>query len=100
MDLYLAIVRAIPILAGIMWIGILYYFNFVQVWSFANMEAPARANAQKILLPRALLFFRWAALVTWIVGIQLIFSWGGRLGAGYWSSGRFYAILIGGLLGT
>jgi len=83
-----------------MWIVILYYFNFVQVWSFANMEAPARANAQKVLLPRALLFFRWAALATWLVGIILMFSYSGSIGPAYWSSPRFYSIAIGALLGT
>jgi len=99
MELYLATVRWIHILCGIMWIGILYYFNFVQVWSFANMEAPARANAQKVLLPRAFLFFRWAALATWVVGVLLIFSYSGSI-PGYYSSPRFYAILIGAALGT
>jgi uncharacterized membrane protein len=60
------------IVAGITWIGLLYYFNFVQVPSFAQMEAPARNNAIDKLASRALWWFRWAALATFLFGLLLL----------------------------
>lgn len=99
MELYLALLRYIHIGAGIVWIGILYYFNFVQVPSFAQMEAPARSNAVMVLVPRALLWFRWAALVTFLAGLVMILSYGGYI-PGYYASNQFYSILVGGILGT
>jgi uncharacterized membrane protein len=60
------------IVAGITWIGLLYYFNFVQVPSFAQMEAAARNNAIDKLASRALWWFRWAALATFLFGLLLL----------------------------
>jgi len=58
--------------AGVTWIGLLYYFNFVQVQSLAEAAAdqggPGGAGITKYVAPRALLWFRWAALVTWLSG--------------------------------
>ena len=59
------------VLAGITWIGLLYYFNFVQVPSFAQMDAAARTNAIDKLASRALWWFRWAAAATFGFGILL-----------------------------
>jgi len=60
------------VLAGITWIGLLYYFNFVQVPAMAAAAAdkggPGAAGISKYVAPRALLWFRWAALVTWLSG--------------------------------
>ena len=58
---------------GIMWIGLLYYFNFVQVAALkeANADGTA-AGITKHVLPRALWYFRWAALLTWIFGAILL----------------------------
>jgi len=59
------------VLAGITWIGLLYYFNFVQVPAVANALAdkePGPAAINKYVAPRALLWFRWAAVVTWLTG--------------------------------
>jgi uncharacterized membrane protein len=68
-----AILRWLHVLAGIMWIGLLYFFNFV------NAEATKQANAagegapiSKYIMPRALLFFRWGAVATWVVGALLL----------------------------
>ena len=58
MLLYLASVRWLHIGAGITWIGLLYYFNFVQAWAFPKMEAAARTNAMLTIHVRALLWFR------------------------------------------
>src|SRR5438270_9030926 len=98
MLLYLASVRWLHILAGITWIGLLYYFNFVQAWAFPKMDAGARGNATTTLLPRALLFFRWAAALTFLMGIILIGLYSAIL-PGYSGSGRFFLILVGGLMG-
>jgi uncharacterized membrane protein len=57
---------------GITWIGLLYYFNFVQVPAFAEMEAAARNNAVDKLASRALWWFRWAAVATVLTGIMLL----------------------------
>jgi uncharacterized membrane protein len=60
------------VISGITWIGLLYYFNFVQVPAFAQMEAPARNNAIDKLASRALWWFRWAAMATLGFGILLL----------------------------
>ena len=59
-------------LAGITWIGILYYFNFVQVPSFAAFDAGARTEATAKLVPRALWWFRWGAMLTLLSGISIL----------------------------
>jgi uncharacterized membrane protein len=58
-------------LAGITWIGLLYYFNFVQVPAFAEFSAGARNEAIAKLASRALWWFRWAALGTAIFGLLI-----------------------------
>jgi uncharacterized membrane protein len=57
---------------GITWIGLLYYFNFVQVPAFAEMEAAARNNAIDKLASRALWWFRWAAVATVLSGLLIL----------------------------
>jgi uncharacterized membrane protein len=60
---------------GVMWIGLLYYFNFVQgqAVAAANADAPgSAAPIVKYVLPRALFYFRWAAVITWIMGAILL----------------------------
>jgi len=66
-----ALVRYGHIIAGITWIGLLYYFNFAQTPAFAGFEAPARNEAFAKLVPRALWWFRWAAAATFGFGILL-----------------------------
>lgn len=60
------------VLAGITWIGLLYYFNFVQVPALAaaakDQGGPGGAGISKYVAPRALLWFRWAAVATWVTG--------------------------------
>ena len=70
-----AILRWLHVLAGIMWIGLLYFFNFVN--AAAVREATAAGEAapiSKYIMPRALLFFRWGAVVTWVFGAALLGS--------------------------
>ena len=64
--------RWLHVVVGITWIGLLYYFNFVQVPAFAEMEAAARNNAIDKLASRALWWFRWAAVATLLTGILLL----------------------------
>ena len=59
------------ILFGITWIGLLYFFNFVQVPSFAEMEAQARSEALRKITFRALWWFRWAAALTFLSGLLM-----------------------------
>jgi uncharacterized membrane protein len=65
------------VVVGIVWIGLLYYFNFVQVPAFAEMEAAARNNAIDKLASRALWWFRWAAVATVATGILILLFQGG-----------------------
>lgn len=61
--------RWLHVLAGITWIGLLYYFNFVQVPALGKAKADGTAaGITKHIAPLALLWFRWAALVTWLSG--------------------------------
>jgi uncharacterized membrane protein len=60
------------VLFGIVWIGMLYYFNFVQTEYFKEAEAGAKADALKKLAPRALWWFRWGAMFTFLTGLILL----------------------------
>ena len=61
------------VLAGVVWIGLLYYFNFVQVpgvgAALADSDGPGPAAINKYVAPKALLWFRWGAVVTWVTGV-------------------------------
>ncbi len=61
-------------LAGITWIGLLYYFNFVQGAYLKAVTPEAKAEAFKHLVPRALLWFRFSALATWLFGFLILAS--------------------------
>ena len=66
------IVRWAHFLAGITWIGLLYYFNFVQTEYFKEAEDAHRAGAIRTLVPRALWWFRWGAMFTFLTGVLLL----------------------------
>tara|TARA_R110001599_G_scaffold145321_1_gene327599 strand:- start:51538 stop:52164 length:627 start_codon:yes stop_codon:yes gene_type:complete len=70
------IFRWAHVLFGITWIGLLYYFNFVQGEYFKEAEASAKADAMKKLAPRALWWFRWGAMFTFLSGLYLLHSIG------------------------
>jgi len=77
----LLIDRWLHIMAGITWIGLLYYFNFIQVPSMAKIKEDGSATAiTKFIAPKALLWFRWAALVTWLTGAYYLERSGVGLG--------------------
>jgi len=71
-DLLNMILRWWHILFGITWIGLLYYFNFVQTEYFKEAEETARKDAVAKLAPRALWWFRWAAFFTFLTGLALL----------------------------
>ena len=98
-EIYFDLVRLAHIFSGITWIGILYYFNFVQVPAFAAMEPSARSNAVQFLVPKALLWFRWAALGTVVFGLAYVIGMWINIGDDYFSLYRFRAIAFGGPLG-
>jgi uncharacterized membrane protein len=64
--------RALHILSGITWIGLLYFFNFVQTPAYAELSDGARSEALRKLTFRALWWFRYAALATFLFGIALL----------------------------
>ena len=94
------------VLVGILWIGLLYYFNFVQVPAFAEMDAGARNNAIDKLASRALWWFRWAAAATFGFGVVLLLVIPGSNGNSelfsslYWKSPQGLSIATGILLGV
>ena len=65
------IFRYIHVLAGIMWIGLRYYFNFVQIPNMPKIPDEQKPAIGKVIAPAALWYFRWAAMVTLISGIIL-----------------------------
>jgi len=73
--------RWLHIVSGVMWIGLLYYFNVVQTPGLAAAAAdkggPGGAGISKYIAPRALLWFRWAAVATWVTGaVYLMVGYG------------------------
>ena len=100
-DYYLIVLRWTHFVAGITWIGLLYYFNFVQVPSFKELDASVRNQLVPKLVKRALLWFRGSATLTVLVGLLYFFS--------FWAINSFrsltdwswgLSILAGGTLGT
>jgi uncharacterized membrane protein len=102
MDAWLFLLRWFHFLAGITWIGMLYYFNFVQVPFFAGAEAPVRTGMiTGGLVSRALWWFRWGAMLTFITGwLYLLHKWFQFGFLGFFSQPYGWAILIGGILGS
>lgn len=94
----MAIARWVHFLAGITWIGLLYYFNLVQMAALKDAAADGTAaGITKHVAPRALLWFRWAAVVTWLAGAALL---GPNLMPAFMLTAPYSAIGIGAWLGT
>lgn len=68
-----AVFRWVHVVAGILWIGLLYYFNFVQIRVMPNIPAELKPAVGKHIAPEALFWFRWAALVTVLAGLVVMF---------------------------
>lgn len=89
------VLRWIHFLAGITWIGLLYYFNFVQGPFFAEADASTRSVATQKLVPRALWWFRWSAMLTFLSGLAIL-----TLRRASWSDPWGLTILTGATFGT
>src|SRR5437867_6423747 len=97
------LLRWLHFLAGITWIGLLYYFNFVQGPFFAEADGATKSAATQKLVPRALWWFRWGAMFTFLSGVSIVLLKGMQAGGladaftvGSWGP----LILTGALLGT
>jgi uncharacterized membrane protein len=100
---WLFLLRWFHFLAGITWIGLLYYFNFVQTPFFATAEAPVRTGMLAgSLVGRALWWFRWGAMLTFITGWLYILHQLGRYGGvrEFFASAYGWKIFFGGMLGS
>ncbi|MCH8264831.1 MAG: urate hydroxylase PuuD [Proteobacteria bacterium] len=83
--------RWIHFFAGVTWIGILYYFNFIQTEFFKETDATAKSAAISKLVPRALWWFRYGALFTFLSGLAL---------AGFLGAAMNYYLMMGMVMGT
>ena len=98
MDYVPALARWAHFLAGITWIGLLYYFNLVQVPALKDAAADGTAaGITKHVAPRALFWFRWAAVVTWLAGAALL---GRSFTSAFTLQPDYTGIGIGAWLGT
>ena len=86
-----AFFRSLHVLFGIAWIGLLYYFNFVQTEYVKIADPDAKADVFKKLAPNALWWFRWAALFTFLTGVILLHQIYVRIGT---------EIILGATMGT
>ena len=78
------VARWLHIIAGVMWIGLLYFFNFVNAQFALTMDADSKKKVVPELMPRALYWFRYGAAWTWVTGIILLYVvfWNGNLSMG------------------
>lgn len=89
------------VMAGITWIGLLYYFNFIQVPGMGKAKADGTAaGIAKHIAPRALLWFRWSAVVTWITGAAALEKTVGIVEAFTFANEPATFIGVGAWLGT
>lgn len=101
MEFIIFLLRWIHLLSGVTWIGLLYYFNLVQTPFFAETDPAVRSGAIQKLVPRALWWFRWAAMVTFLAGILMYLDELGKQGlAEFLSRSYGWSMTVGGLLGT
>lgn len=76
MGFWQALFRWIHVVAGILWIGLLYYFNFVQIRKMPEIPAELKPAVSRYIAPEALFWFRWSALVTVLAGLAVMFMRG------------------------
>jgi len=99
MDGFMFLLRWLHIFFGVIWIGHLYYFNFVQGAFFAETDPATKSNAIQKLVPRALWWFRWGAMFTMLTGMTYLAIKGHRDGAAIFVTSWGISILTGMLLG-
>ena len=76
MGFWQAVFRWVHVAAGILWIGLLYYFNFVQIRVMPAIPAELKPAVSRYIAPEALFWFRWSALVTVLAGLAVMFMRG------------------------
>jgi uncharacterized membrane protein len=86
--------RWLHVLSGVMWIGLLWYFNFVQMPSMPKIPDEQKPAIGKVIAPEALFWFRWAALATVVTGL-LLATMNGYIGQALGLQKPFHAIGIG-----
>ncbi len=64
------ILRWLHIVGGITWVGLLYFFNLVNVPLMKALDAPTKNKVVAVLMPKALWWFRWSAVLTWLAGLR------------------------------
>jgi uncharacterized membrane protein len=98
----MGLIRWLHILSGVMWIGLLWYFNVVQVPALgaaaADKGGPGGAGISKYVAPRALLWFRWAAVATWVTGAAYLVRGANFVNA--FTFGHFGEDIYGLVIGT
>jgi uncharacterized membrane protein len=99
MDLISVLARWIHIVAGVIWIGHLYFFNFVNAQFAPTMDGETKKKVVPELMPRALHFFRWGAAFTWLTGVLLlllVFYHGGIMFdyGGSWNALSLFAVAL------
>ena len=88
------VMRWLHVMSGVMWIGLLWYFNFVQIPSMPKIPDEQKPAIGKVIAPEALFWFRWAALATVVTGL-IVAGMGGYLGTALMFGKPFTAIGIG-----
>ncbi len=68
---YVFFIRWLHVLSGVMWVGLLWYFNFVQIPNMGKIPDEQKPAIGKVIAPAALFWFRWAALATIVFGLWL-----------------------------
>ena len=97
-DGWLFLLRWVHFLAGITWIGVLYYFNFIQTPFFGtDLGGQARGAMMRGLVPNALWWFRWGAMFTFVTGWLIVIT---HMVTGTAGMAYYTLILTGGLMGT
>jgi uncharacterized membrane protein len=99
LDGFMFLLRWLHFFFGVVWIGHLYYFNFVQGAFFAETDATTKSNAIQKLVPRALWWFRWGAMFTMLTGVVYLAARGHRDGFGIFATSWGVCILTGVCLG-
>ncbi len=94
------LLRWMHVFAGVTWIGVLYYFNFIQTPFFGSeLGGTAKSAMTRGLVPNALLWFRWGAMFTFLSGWTIVLYRWGHLGVPL-DSAYMTSILTGGIMGT
>lgn len=98
MNLLESLFRWIHVVAGILWIGLLYFFNWVNSAFVPTMDAETKKKVIPELMPRALFWFRWGAAFTWVTGVLLLllvyYHTGLVFDTGHWGLATFIMLAV------